>query len=474
MLDRLFSSLNGCIAYLDLNYRFIQVNHAYARLTGCTVDELIGRSIFDVFPQSRTRFEPIFREVVQTRSPHIGWRTSFELVAQDPSAETFWDFGVQVLSNIQGRPAGLLLIASDITQRYKAELELQESRALFEHLFESDPDANILVDENGKILSINRQAESDFGYEPGELVGQPVEILLPEHFAEIHVQYRREYMRNPQLRPMGVGKELLGRRKNGEEFPVDVKLSPLMIAQGFRILVVVRDITYRKQIEAELAEVQHHLIQGIEAERLRLAQDLHDGPMQDLYGVIYQIESIENEMGGRTVQTELSNTRKTLNQVIDVLREICAELRPTTLVHFGLETAILSHAERFQSLHPELVVHLDLMQDGKLLSEPVRLALFRIYQHLLSNVVRHARAQNVWIRLSLGPEEVVLDVADDGTGFNAPESMVKLAREGHLGLVGATERAEAIGGKVEIEASPGSGARIRTIIPYAKAAADGG
>ena len=291
---------------------------------------------------------------------------------------------------------------------------------------------------------------------------------------EIHIRDRNEILHDPQMLPRGVGKELRGRRKNGEEFPVDVKLSPLMTAQGIRILLVVRDITYPKQIEAELAEVQHHLIQGIEAERLRLAQDLHDGPMQDLYGVIYQIESIENEVAGQTVQTELSTTRSTLTQVIEILREMCAELRPTTLVHFGLETAIISHAQRFQSLHPDLAVHLELMKDGKSLSEHVRLALFRIYQHLLSNVIRHARAENVWIRLSLSPREVVLEVADDGDGFTAPSSMITLAREGHLGLVGATERAEAIGGKVEIETSPGKGARIRTVIPYAKAAAGGG
>ena len=82
MLDRLFSSLNGCIAYLDLRFHFVQVNQAYAQLTGCTVEELIGRAIFDVFPQSRPKFEPIFQEVVRTGSPHLSRRTSYELVEQ--------------------------------------------------------------------------------------------------------------------------------------------------------------------------------------------------------------------------------------------------------------------------------------------------------------------------------------------------------------------------------------------------------
>jgi signal transduction histidine kinase len=103
------------------------------------------------------------------------------------------------------------------------------------------------------------------------------------------------------------------------------------------------------------------------------------------------------------------------------------------------------------------------MSDGQSLPERQRLALFRIYQQALANVVRHSAATQVDVRFTHTPEETVLEVQDNGVGFQAPERWITLAREGHLGLVGASERAEAIGGKLEVITSPGEGALIRVV-----------
>ncbi len=164
--------------------------------------------------------------------------------------------------------------------------------------------------------------------------------------------------------------------------------------------------------------------------------------------------------------TQLEAMQAVLRQVIRTLRNAAAELRPPALAPFGLEKAIRSHVEQFQAIYPELKLELELMADGQTLPERVRLALFRICQETLNNIVRHARAQRVWIRLRLEAQQIVLEVQDDGQGFEVPQRWLELARQGHLGLVGISERAEAIGGRLQIISAPGAGARIRVVVPH--------
>ncbi|HXV98021.1 MAG TPA: PAS domain-containing protein [Anaerolineae bacterium] len=226
-----------------------------------------------------------------------------------------------------------------------------------------------------------------------------------------------------------------------------------------------QDITERKQAEAELAEVQRRLTESREAERLHLAQELHDGPVQELYGVSYRLSGLESGLTGEDNLAQLTAARAALQQVIQVLRATASDLRPPTLAPFGLEKAIRSHIEHFQAAYPDLQAQLELTPDGRTLPERVRLTLFRIYQEALNNVVRHARAKKVLIQFILEPEQVVLKVQDDGEGFEVPRRWIHLARQGHLGLVGISERAEAVGGQLQVISSPGTGTVIEVKVP---------
>jgi signal transduction histidine kinase len=225
------------------------------------------------------------------------------------------------------------------------------------------------------------------------------------------------------------------------------------------------EIAERQRIEAELAEVRHRLEGSRERDRMHLARELHDGPVQDLYGVSFRLEALKDVLPNETSWAQFTAIQKTCQQVIGTLRTICGDLRPPTLAPFGLEKAIRSHADQFQEMYPELKVELKLAPDGQALPEGIRLALFRIYQEALNNLVRHAEASQVWIRFKLDSAKVVLEVQDDGHGFEVPERWVEMARQGHLGLAGAAERAEAIGGSLKIISSLGSGTTVQTIVP---------
>jgi signal transduction histidine kinase len=227
---------------------------------------------------------------------------------------------------------------------------------------------------------------------------------------------------------------------------------------------MVENITERKRIAAELMEMKARLLTQVEMERLRLAQELHDGPMQELHSVVYQFGGVQEQLNPEQ-QNVLNNARDMIISVIQDLRSTAKELRPPTIMDFGLEKAIRSHVEEFKEKYPDLKIHLALTSDRQLLGEDIRLALFRIYQQALMNVVRHAEAQNVTVRFTLDADEVNLEVEDDGKGFVVPARWITLTRQGHFGLAGAAERVETLGGVLQVFSEPGKGTRLVARIP---------
>jgi signal transduction histidine kinase len=218
-------------------------------------------------------------------------------------------------------------------------------------------------------------------------------------------------------------------------------------------------------LEWDRYEIKNRLIESREKERLHLAQDLHDIPIQDLYGLIYQLDELKDtvqEMDGGKILDEFKHT---LYRVINSLRTICRELRPPSLSPFGLEVAIRDHVEKFCDQNPTVQVNLDLMPDKQFLSDSLRLSLFRIYQQAMHNVARHAEATEVHVRFQWDEEMIILEIEDNGKGFEVPQQWMELVKGDHFGLLGIAERVESIRGKLEIVSALGSGTLVRTLVP---------
>jgi formate hydrogenlyase transcriptional activator len=167
-----------------------------------------------------------------------------------------------------------------------------ETSSLFETVFERLPDAIVVTDREGKIGEVNAQIEQFFGYRRSELLGQPIELLIPERFRAMHPKYRTDYAAQPRVRTMGAGLELYGRRKDGSEFPVDIMLGPIEGPQGPIVLAVIRDLSQRKKDEEALrrSEQQKRYLE----EELVTAHQLNEiiGESSGLKHVLKQVENV--------------------------------------------------------------------------------------------------------------------------------------------------------------------------------------
>jgi signal transduction histidine kinase len=209
------------------------------------------------------------------------------------------------------------------------------------------------------------------------------------------------------------------------------------------------------------------LAEARERERQQMANALHDGPLQDLIGARFLLGALATSdgPGGLAVKDTVAEVQNSLQAVIQAVRALCSELKPPALGPFGLEKAMRAHMQGMQAGYPDLEIALDLAVEQQLWPEWARLALFRVFQEGVVNVTRHAQATQLQVRLWLEEEEVHLTVADDGEGFDIPTSWLDFARTERCGLLMMQERVDALGGRMMVQSTPGSGTRVMVQVP---------
>jgi PAS domain S-box-containing protein len=365
--------------------------------------------------------------------------------------------------NQNGEIDGAVAIFQDITVQKQAEQKLREAKERFVVALKNSPIAVYTTDHELRYTWIyNAQYGDD------SLIGRKDDELLgAENVAEM-ISFKQEVldqgMGERREIPMSVG---------GRSFIFDVTAEPLLDEQGNVVGLTVAsvDITEQKRVKDEMArniariEVQRRLIEQRELERQQIARDLHDGPLQDLIGIHFGLrEALEIPKRRERLQ-KVDIIQKSLQTLIHEMRTFCSELRPPALAPFGLEKAIRSHIEAFQLKHPSIQIEPVLAIDHENLPEAVRMALYRIYQELMNNVVKHAGATAVAIRFEYNDRKAKLEVNDNGCGFLVPHDWVEIARQGHLGLVGVLERTEAVGGSIRITSKLGEGTNVTIEVP---------
>jgi PAS domain S-box-containing protein len=241
----------------DSKGRIIQANDHTQRLFGYSRDELIGQPVEILMPERFRRAHPTHR-VAYFADPHtrpMGANIELYGLRKDGT-----EFPVDIMLSAVETAGGpvVLSVIRDISPRKGAEDALRRSEAQLRAIFEQSPDAIIGVDSHGKIVEVNEQVEKFFGYKRSELTGKSIEVLMPERFRNKHPHYRADYRHTPRTRPMGIGLELFGLRKNGTEFPVDIMLSPVDTPEGQMVLTVIRDLSEKKRAQEDLERRERH------------------------------------------------------------------------------------------------------------------------------------------------------------------------------------------------------------------------
>jgi PAS domain S-box-containing protein len=239
-LNELDSAPDAMIV-IDEAGKICSVNRQTERIFGYRRDELIGQPVEILVPKRYHESHFHHRQKYQQAPRVRGMGAGLDLFGVRKSGQ---EFPVEISLSPLKSTDGLFVTASirDVTDRKKADEK-------FRGLLEAAPDAMIIIDGTGSIQLVNRQAESIFGYTREELLGQRVELLIPHRFQSAHAGHRDQYFHAPKVRQMGSGLELFGVRKNGEEFPVEISLSPLDTEDGVLISAAVRDISDRRELE---------------------------------------------------------------------------------------------------------------------------------------------------------------------------------------------------------------------------------
>jgi PAS domain S-box-containing protein len=377
------------------------------------------------------------------------------------------------------RPTG----SSSSAERLENEIaERVRAHGGFRQLLESAPDAFIIADHHGQIVLINTEAERIFGYPRSELLGRPIEILIPQRFHARHIEHRGEFAVNPRIRPMGSGLELYGLRKDGGEFPVEISLSPLETDEGMLISAAIRDVTERKQSQERL----RHYAEQLQQSNLDLQQFAsvasHD-LQEPLRTIATFCDMLHRSYHGRfDAQADqwltfvMDGARRMQALVQDLLAYSRLESRaqPWETVHCG--EVFKKAAANLQSSIEETGATLTCDNLPDVQGEPAQLA--QLFQNLLSNAIKFRGPQPPRIHASAEPSDdvYVFSISDNGLGIDPKhhERIFELFKRLHpadrypgtgLGLAICRKVVIRHGGRIWVESEPGKGSTFRFTIP---------
>jgi len=351
-----------------------------------------------------------------------------------------------------------------IVERNLVEAALRESEERYRELFENARDAMYVHDLDGTYVSINHAAEKLSGYAREEIVGHNyAEFVASEHLKEVRKHFCGKLAQKGETTY-----EVDVIAKDGRRVPVEVS-SRAIYEKGVIVGVqgTARDITERKQTQDTLQMFSRQLIEAQEEERRRIARELHDQIGQVLTAVKMNLHTIQRTYDGGEASTHIKDNIEAVDEALRLVRDLSVDLRPPLLDDLGLVTALRWYVDRYaQRSRIVADVVVEMKDPNERFSRELETACFRIAQEALTNVVRHARASCVLVRLVKEDDGLFLSVKDNGVGFN-PQALRKRApRAATLGLLGMQERAHAAGGVIEIDSRASKGTEIRLTLPF--------
>lgn len=458
----------------------LQWNQGAETTFGFSEAESLGRSIFELIVPAHLLAEErntLLRACTEEVSAYESYR-----VRKD-GALLYLNISMRAVYRDDGQLAFILTNKKDVTH-LKTRRDTKFLEARYRDLLDSTPDAIVMVNIFGRIVLANGQAEQAFGWSRDELLGKAVESLLPERYRSLHVGHRSDFFTSPRTRSMGAGLELYGVRKNGDEFPVEISLSPLQTEEGILVMSAIRDITDRKRVELELHSKNKELERANNAKDSFLAVMSHElrTPLNAIIGftgtLLMKLPgplTAEQEKQLDTVQRSARHLLALINDLLD-LAKISAGKISVELQTLDCRDTVLEVLNTLQPAADRKALQLSSeLPEQPLLVQADRRALHQIILNLMNNAIKFTEEGQVRITTVSGCDEtgaawVEIRVQDSGIGISCEDQANLFSaftrlnltnnadKEGTgLGLHLSQQLAELLGGEIHCQSQPGVG-----------------
>jgi PAS domain S-box-containing protein len=490
-LAAIVESTDEAIVGKTLDGTITSWNPAAERIYGYRADEIVGRSIHLLMPpEERARYD----EIMAGAAAGMPVKDHYTARIRKDGKQIQVELSVSPVRDASGAVVGEASISREITGRRHADER-------FRRLVVNAPVAMVIVDASGAISLINKETERLFGYTEIELIGRPVDQLVPHQLREQHAAHRREYLTAPVIRNMGTGQDLYGERKDGTQFPVEIGLAPLDTDEGTLVSAVIHDITDRKQVQHALAAARDNAVAAAQLRSQFVAMVSHEirTPMNGVIGLTkLLLDTSLTEVQRRyadAVQTSARALLTIINDILDFSKIEAGKVRFTE-VDFDLgalvEEVINVAAEASRGKSLEVIAYYPAYTPTAVRGDEGRIR--QVLLNLIGNAIKFTETGEVVLRVEPARTGVPLDgdhaeapvseytfsVTDTGIGI-APDDISRLfdaftqadtttSRQfggTGLGLTISRQLVELMGGRLEVESRTGHGSRFSFTIPLA-------
>jgi two-component system, LuxR family, sensor kinase FixL len=492
-LESIYDSAPIGLCLLDRDLRYVRINNRLAEINGFPVAEHLGRNVAEIVPSLLPTIHEVTQQILTTRAAVCNHEFCGETNSQ-PGVTRTWNESWFPVRNQEGTIIGFGIVVEEITERKQAEEALAQLNASLEQevaqrtqtirereerlqaILHTATDAIITINDRGTIIDMNPATEQLFGYSQTELMGQNVKFLMPQPYRDEHDSYLDRYLRTGEARLMGRWREFVAQRKDGSSFPIGLAVNKVNSSNVFT--GIVRDITEQRNLQRQVLEIAAD-------EQRRIGQELHDGTGQELTGLALFASTLEDLLARKPKSSNsqpntwildsqalerLRNTAKRITQGLMEshrhVQQLSHGIMPVQIDAQGLMSALAELTSKFDS-PGQLHCHFLCPATVALHDNTSATHLYRIAQEAMNNSLRHGRATEIQISLLQMNGNIVLEISDNGCGFN-PQSFQRARTPGinrGFGLEIMNYRAAILGGTLHISSGEIDGTKVKCTLP---------